>query len=106
MGCRLIACGLLLLALAFIFLVYDGTKSIADQKFFYITTLEAFWANIHQSSLKALQDLAEQHIGWFWQTVLHPYLILQPIWLVLAVLGVILLLLGRKKRRLIGYARD
>ena len=29
-----------------------------------------------------------------------------PTWLVLAVLGTLLILLGRKKRPLIGYARD
>jgi hypothetical protein len=29
-----------------------------------------------------------------------------PAWLVLGILGAILMLIGRKKRRLIGYARD
>jgi hypothetical protein len=29
-----------------------------------------------------------------------------PTWLVLGVLGIVLLLLGRRKKPLIGYARD
>src|SRR5438445_582572 len=98
--------GLLSLALAFIFLVYDGTKSIADQKFFYITSLESFWAMVHQNSLKSVREFAEQNFIWVWQTVVHPYVFEQPIWLVLGAFSIILILLGRKKRRLIGYARD
>jgi hypothetical protein len=30
----------------------------------------------------------------------------QPTWVVLGVLGTVLVLVGRKKQRLIGYARD
>jgi hypothetical protein len=98
--------GLLLLALGFIFLVYDGTKSIADQNL-YISTLGASWANIHQSSLQALQPIVERHLGpWFWQAIVQHYLLDQPASLVLAVLAAILILLGRKKKPLIGYARD
>src|ERR1700745_2709521 len=44
--------GLLALALGFIFLVYDGTKSIADQTV-YISSVESTWWNIHQRSLTA-----------------------------------------------------
>ena len=98
--------GLLLLALSFIFLVYDGTKLIADQSL-NMSTLGAIWANIHQSSLTALQPLAERLVGpWFWQGVVQRYLIDQPAWLVLAIIAAILILLGRKKKPLIGYARD
>ena len=35
-----------------------------------------------------------------------PYFLDQPISLVLGVIGAILILLGRKKKPLIGYARD
>jgi len=98
--------GLLLLALGFIFLVYDGTKSIADQNL-YISTVGAAWANVHQSSLSALQPMVERIVGpWFWQAIVERYLLDQPASLVLAVLAAILILLGRKKRPLIGYARD
>jgi Flp pilus assembly protein TadB len=34
------------------------------------------------------------------------YVLDQPVWLVLAVIAAILILLGRKKKPLIGYARD
>jgi hypothetical protein len=40
--------GLLSLALGFIFLVYDGTKSIADQTI-YISSVGSTWSNIHQN---------------------------------------------------------
>jgi hypothetical protein len=98
--------GLLLLALGFIFLVYDGTKSIADQTL-YLSTVGSAWANIHQSSLSALQPLVDRLVGhWFWQGVVQRYFLDQPAFLVLAIVGGILILLGRKKRPLIGYARD
>ena len=42
--------GLLSLALGFIFLVYDGTKSIADQTV-YISSVESTWSNVDQNSL-------------------------------------------------------
>jgi hypothetical protein len=98
--------GLLLLALSFIFLVYDGTKWIADQSL-NISTLGAIWANIHQSSLSALQPFVERLGGpWVWQGIVKRYFIDQPVWLVLAIIAAILILLGRKKKPLIGYARD
>ena len=37
---------------------------------------------------------------------MQPYFLDQPTWLVLGIVGAILILLGRKKRKLIGYARD
>jgi hypothetical protein len=43
---------------------------------------------------------------WAWRGVVEPYLLEQPVSLVFAILGAILILLGRKKRPLIGYARD
>ena len=98
--------GLLCLALGFIFLVHDGTKSIADQTL-YLSSVGVTWSNVHQSSLSALQPTVEQIAGkWIWQGVVEPYFLDQPVSLVLAVLGAILILLGRKKKKLIGYARD
>jgi hypothetical protein len=98
--------GLLLLALGFIFLVHDGTKSIADQTF-YLSSVGSVWSNIHQSSLSALQPTVERLAGpWAWRGVIEPYLLEQPVSLVFAILGAILILLGRKKKPVIGYARD
>jgi hypothetical protein len=98
--------GLLCLALAFIFLVYDGTKWIADRQI-YISSVGTMWSNVHQNSLVALQPLVEQYLGaWSWQKVIQPYFLEQPVWLALGILGGLLILFGRKKRKLIGYARD
>ena len=98
--------GLLLLALGFIFLVHDGTKSIADQTL-YLSSVGSVWSNIHQNSLAALQPTVERLAGpWAWQSVIQPYLLDQPVSLVFAILGAFLILLGRKKKPLIGYARD
>ncbi|HEY7666274.1 MAG TPA: hypothetical protein VH934_24410 [Xanthobacteraceae bacterium] len=98
--------GLVSLALGFLFLVHDGTKSIADQTV-YISSVGSTWENIHQSSLAALQPAVERAAGsWVWNGVVEPYFLKQPISLVLAILGAVLILLGRKKKPLIGYARD
>ena len=98
--------GLLSLALGFIFLVYDGTKSIADQTI-YISGVGSTWSNIHQNSLTALQPEVERRAGaWVWQGLVQPYFLDQPVSLVLAIIGAVLILLGRKKKPLIGYARD
>ena len=98
--------GLLCLALGFIFLVYDGTRSIADQTL-HVTSVGYIWSNIHQNSLLLLQPAIERHVApWLWQGVIQPYVLEQPVALVLAILGALLILLGRKKKPLIGYARD
>jgi hypothetical protein len=97
--------GLLSLALAFIFLVYDGTKSIADQRL-YLTTIGAVWAQVHQASLAKVRPALEHLAPWLWDPVADTVLNKGPAWLVLVILGAVLLLIGRKKRPLIGYARD
>jgi hypothetical protein len=98
--------GLLLLALGFILLVYDGTKTIADQSL-HISAVGAIWADIHQSSLSALQPVVERLAGrWFWQSIAQRYFLDQPASLVLAIIAAVLILLGRKRKPLIGYARD
>jgi hypothetical protein len=97
--------GLLALALAFIFLVYDGTKSIADQHL-YLTTIAQVWAELHQSSLAQVRPMLEGLSSWLWDPVADTILNRGPAWLVLLVLGAVLVVIGRKKRPLIGYARD
>ncbi len=97
--------GLLLLALAFIFVIYDGMKSIADRTF-YATSSTQFWTDIHVSSLQAFQALVERSAGaQVWRVAVQPVLD-QPAAAVFAILGVLLILLGRRKKPLIGYARD
>ncbi len=98
--------GLLCLALAFILLVYDGTRMIANHTF-EATSVGYIWAAIDQKSLLLLQPAIERHVNvWLWQSVLQPYFLEQPAFLVLAILGLILTWIGRKKKPVIGYARD
>jgi ABC-type phosphate transport system permease subunit len=96
--------GLLLLALAFIFVIYDGMKSIADRTI-YSTALSQFWTEIHASSLQAAQAAVERLSGTLWNFAIAPILE-QPAAAIFAVLGALLIVLGRKKKPLIGYARD
>ena len=97
--------GLLLLALAFIFVIYDGMKSIADRTF-YATAIGQFWTEVHASSLQAAQAAVERSVsGTLWSMAIAP-LLEQPAAAVFGVLGTILIVLGRKKKPLIGYARD
>jgi hypothetical protein len=97
--------GLLLLALAFILVIYDGMKSIADRTF-YATTITQFWTDIHVASLQAFQASVERGVaGGLWRLAIQPVLD-QPAGAVFGVLGVLLILLGRKRKPLIGYARD
>jgi hypothetical protein len=97
--------GLLLLALAFIFVVYDGIRTISDGTLL-ITKTSALWNTIHDGSLRMLQTLVEQKLGpEAWKIVVASVLD-QPAAAIFCVLGVILIILGRKKKPLIGYARD
>jgi hypothetical protein len=95
--------GLLSLALAFIFLVYDGTKSIADQRL-YVTKVAEVWATLHEGSLTQVRPALEGLAPWLWDPVAASVLN-APTCLVLLIIGTILVLLGRKRRPLIGYAR-
>jgi hypothetical protein len=96
--------GLFLLASAFVFFVYDGTKSIANQQLVYLRVSE-LWADIDQHSLNAMQDGLRQKAAWAWDPYVQTVLAL-PTWVVLAIVATILIMLGRKKKKLIGYARD
>jgi hypothetical protein len=97
--------GLLLLATAFVFFVYDGTKSIANQHLNYMN-VRAVWADVDQNSLARLQPTIEQHAPhWVWDPATVS-LLNAPTWLVLGVVAAILIMLGRKKKPLIGYARE
>jgi hypothetical protein len=98
--------GLICLALGFIFLVYDGTILIANHRFEPITVAR-IWQEVHQASLSALQAWVEKRAGPApWQNVIQPYVLELPVWAALGIVGAILILLGRKRRKLIGYSRD
>jgi hypothetical protein len=96
--------GLLLLATAFVFFVYDGTKSIANQQLIYVKVSDV-WAIVDQNSLNLVQNWLKLKLAWAWDPYLQKAFDL-PTWIVLGIVAAILILLGRKKRPLIGYARD
>ena len=96
--------GLFLLACGFVFLVYDGTKSIANQHMYY-SRVSDIWAIIDQNSLNLVQNWLKKKALWAWD----PYALIAfdlPTWAVLAIVAMILILLGRRKKQLIGYARE
>jgi hypothetical protein len=97
--------GLLLLALAFVLVIADGIKSIADRMFF-VRSVARFWDDLHSSSLTAMRAAVESHVSpGIWALAVQPVLD-QPAALVFGILGAVLIVVGRKKRPLIGYARD
>jgi len=96
--------GLCLLATAFVFFVYDGTKSIANQHLVYARVSEV-WAMVDQGSLNLAQNWLKQKAAWAWDPYMQTAFDL-PAWVILGVVAMILILLGRKKKPLIGYARN
>ena len=54
--------GLILLAAAFILVIYDGTKSIAGNSL-SLTTMRALWELINAASLAKLRPLLEPYAG-------------------------------------------
>jgi len=96
--------GLCLLATAFVLFVYDGTKSIANHDLIY-TKLDDVWAIVDQNSLNTVQDWLKQRFAWAWDPYLQGGFGL-PAWSVVGIVAAVFILLGRKKKPLIGYARD
>jgi hypothetical protein len=96
--------GLMLLAGGFIFMVYDGARWVADQTLRF-TRFDDFWNNIHQSSLQALRIWLEGTAPWVWTNVVK-LILSQPVFAVMGVLGILLMLLFRPRKPLIGYSRN
>jgi len=96
--------GLLLLAGAFIFIVYDGVHWVVDQNF-QLTRFGQFWLTIHESSETAFRHWIEALSPWLWTNVVQE-LLPQPVFAILGVPGIILMILFRPRRPLIGYSRS
>jgi hypothetical protein len=96
--------GLLLLAGGFLMMVYDGARWVADQSLRF-TRFGEFWNDIHQSSQQAFHTWVESHAPWLWNSVIR-VLLEQPVFAVMGVLGILLMLLFRRRKPLIGYSRD
>ena len=96
--------GLICLAAAFILVIYDGMKSIAGSNLF-LTSVRTLWELINAGSLAKLKPLIDPYAGGFlWDPVMVAILA-APSWSLLGGFGILLLLLGRRKKPLIGYAR-
>src|SRR5215469_7111341 len=96
--------GLCLLATAFVLFVYDGTKSIANHDLLY-TRVGHVWTIIDQNSLNTVQDWLKGKLSWAWEPYLQRGFDL-PGAVAVGIIATILILLGRKRKPLIGYARD
>lgn len=96
--------GLLCLATAFLLLVYDGTKSIAASHL-SLTSVRTLWELVNAASLAQMKPLILPYAGGvLWDPVMLTILA-APAWSLFGVLGILLMLLGRRKKPLIGYVR-
>jgi hypothetical protein len=96
--------GLLLLAGGFIFMVYDGARFVADNTLRF-TRFGQFWNDVHQSSQQAFRARVEGVSPWLWNDVVRIVLD-QPAFVVMGVLGILLMVLFRPRKPLIGYSRN
>jgi hypothetical protein len=71
----------------------------------FLTDVRTLWELVNPGSLAKLRPAIEPYAGGFlWDPVTVGFLS-APSWAVLGVVGILFLLLGRKKKPLIGYAR-
>jgi hypothetical protein len=96
--------GLICLAAGFILLIYDGTKSIAGNRLF-LTSVRTLWEQINAGSLARIEPTIQSYVGGYLWDPLMVTILAAPSWGLLGVLGIFFLLLGRKKKPLIGYVR-
>ena len=90
--------GTWLIGIALIFLVVDGTKSLAANAVVF-TSLGQAWLQLHAPSLEGFNDfLSSRFFADLLDTVLQA-LLTYPAFAVLAVPGVVLALAGRRPRR-------
>jgi hypothetical protein len=84
--------------------MYDGAKSIADSRI-YIYKLGQLWTDIHAASMQSAQAAVQASLpSLVWDPLITTVLD-QPSWLIFGIVGTVLILLGRKRKPLIGYAR-
>ena len=85
--CRLV--GFLSLAAAAAALAYAGVATVFAESL-HVSSVGAVWEHIPGSWVAALQPI----VAWlsqFWREMIQPYLLQQPVWLVLGIAGATLL---------------
>lgn len=93
----------LFLLFATIALIADLTRYMNGQPF-QMTSLFNHWLGFAPQSLKSVAQFVQRYTHpYFWDPMMVRFLVL-PSWLVLGALGVILGLLGRRRRRVNIYA--
>jgi len=85
-------------------MLYDGARWVAAQTLRF-TRFGQFWNDIHQSSQQAFRAWVEVHAPWLWNGVVKVVLD-QPVFAVMGLLGIVLMLLFRPRKPLIGYSRS
>ncbi len=93
-----------MLVIGFLSLVYDGARTIADQTL-RITRLGELWNDVNQASQQAFQAMVEEFSPLLWNSVMK-LVLNQPAWAVMGILGILLMLLFRPSKPLIGYSRN
>ena len=95
--------GLLCLAAAFMLVIVDGMATIANKNI-SITSARAVWELINAGGLAKLKPLLEPYAGGLlWE--LTDQILAAPSWALLGGFGILLLVLGRRKKPLIGFER-
>jgi hypothetical protein len=90
--------GIWLLAGGFVALVLDGVRSIASSEL-VMTPLGVAWLGISEDSLLHVQELVNAKLpAGSWDVVMAP-LLQAPLFAVLAALGLLLMLVGRRKEK-------
>ena len=97
--------GLICLAAAFILAIYDGTRSIAANRVF-LTSVRTLWELIGANSLTQMKPLLSPYAGGVLWDPGMVAILNAPAFTLLGCVGVVLLMLGRRKKPLIGYARS
>ena len=96
--------GVVALAAGFVLLIYDGAKSIADSRI-YLYKFGQLWTDVHATSLAASQAKIQAALPpAAWDPAMTTVLD-QPAWLIFGIVGTIFILLGRRRKPIIGYAR-
>jgi hypothetical protein len=90
--------GTWLIGLALIFLVVDGTKSLAANAFVF-TSLGQAWTQLHTPSLEAVSGFFQSRFFAELLAVALNALLAYPAFAVLGVPGIVLALMGRRPRR-------